>query len=160
MYNDFCGNRYYYNPYYPYNTLEEKRKFLEAYKECVDILVAINSVFPENEGKIFNLISKLYVEPINKNIIVRYNEKTIYESSNDPKSARYGLKSFYMELEKAFLEDWLGSGYGRKFASISFNDNEVVTDPLPQLVKIKLDTDTDSIIFNIETAKDFGNEIE
>ena len=64
----------YYNPYYPYNTLEEKHKFLETYKECVDVLVAINNVFPGNEDRVFNLISKLYVEPIgNQNIIVKYN---------------------------------------------------------------------------------------
>ena len=147
-----------------YNEFINRYKYLEIYKDCIHVLTTISDVvFTVNDRMILFIIKDLENRLSNYNetpkIIVRYNEKTIYESSNDTKSARYGLKSFYTELEKAFKEDWLGNGYGRKFATISFNDNEVVTNPLPQLVKIKLDTDTD-IIFSIETAKDFGDEIE
>ena len=136
MYNDFCGNRYYYNPYYPYNTLEEKCKFLEAYKECVDVLVAINSVFPENEGKIFNLISKLYVEPIgNKNIIVRYNGIDIKKDAiSGSTNVRYELAINY-QLEK----EWLGDHYDQ---------------PRPKLKDVRLNIfDSKEIIFEIETKK-------
>ena len=139
----------------------KRYKYLEIYKDCIYVLTTISDVvFTVNNRMILSVIkdleNRLYASNYNENpiIIVRYNEKTIYKSSNDPKSAKYGLKSFYIELEKAFKEDWLGSGYGRKFASISFNDNETVTNPLPQLIKIKLETNTDSIIFNIETSKD------
>ena len=144
-----------------YTSFIKRYKYLEIYKDCVYVLTTISAVFTVNavnDRMILSIIKDLenHLYTFNYNeipiIIVRYNEKTIYESSNDPKSVRYGLKSFYMELEKAFKEDWLGSGYGRKFAAISFNNNKVPT--VPQLIKIKLETNTDSIIFSIETSKD------
>lgn len=144
-----------------YTSFIKRYKYLEIYKDCIHVLTTISDVvFTVNDRLILSIIKDLenylYTSNYNENpkIIVRYNGKTIYESSNDPKSVKYGLKSFYMELEKAFKEDWLGSGYGRKFASILFNDNEAVTNPLPQLIKIKLETNTDNIIFEITTTKD------
>lgn len=153
-----------------YTSFIKRYKYLEVYKDCVYVLTTISAVFTVNavnDRMILSIIKDLEnrLYPYNYNehpkIIIRYNEKTIYESSNDPKSVRCGLKTFYLELEKAFKEDWLGSGYGRKFAAISFNDfndNEAVVNPIPQLTKIKQETNTDSIIFSIETSKDGDNK--
>ena len=152
MYNDFGGARYYYNPYYPYNTLEEKHKFLEKYKECVDVLMAIGSVFPENKDKLFNLISRLYVEPIwDKNIIVRYNGINIPKADiSGPTHIRYEI-ALANQLEK----EWLGENFENDFFKIlEGKKRNHYGEPRPQLKDVKLNIfDNKEIIFEIKTKK-------
>ena len=157
MNNDFCGARYYYNPYYPYNTLEEKHKFLETYKECVDILVAINHIFPGNKDKLFDLISKLYVEPIgNQNIIIRYNDKTIYNTANI-KYVPFG-SAYKIALDQAFNDDWIGEISLTDYCKILSNIDELkYNNPKPKLKDARLNIFDSKIIFEIETSKD-GND--
>ena len=137
-----------------YDAFIGRYNFLEKAKECIDVLMAINHVFPENASMLFKIISYLYIYSITKdmNIIILYNGKDI---GKDYPYVGTGLMKYEMVIGAAFHKDWFGS------LRLSLDDFELLKDnkkdqiekPKPQLVKVNFDVVDNSIVFEIKTKK-------
>ena len=93
------------------------------------------------------------------NIVIRYNEKTIYSSTNAniiplPNTAMW----YKIPIEQAFHNDWFGEmSIENYFKVLSNNDVDEIearaNKPKPKLVGLNIDISKESIVFEIITTK-------